>query len=323
MNNFTFPDMRGRRRPRRFVLAGGLIILGLLALARLGQPETATVRNKDTSPIHNISYEILPDEPAVRQAFQDQNVCPAQPEHWAWADIFPGDHYRLIRTPCILTGIARTAAWMLAERMGYSKTEAAELMGFESLPWSPQREILAFANLSGPNRRSLQTEWPAHPDYFFWQVDVEGRPAVTLSLRGCYLLDNTAYCVLAMDRLPGAAISVLGEFAFASHAGARPANRSFYVLVHMPGGDWHLVGQFADTTIDVRNAEELATERMQFLDRLGVEVWDADWLFAHYAIAMKALPDQWRLLGMAEEDVQSISDRLNLYLPNGEGGTDD
>ena len=131
-------------------------------------------------------------------------------------EVFPGDHYRRIEPACVYEGLSRTAAWMLLERLGHSKLAAAELLQFQSVPWDPVLSIEGYTNLRGPVVLDLVPEWPAHPDFKFWQVDRDGLPGVVISLRGCYRSVEPRYaviCVLALDRSPGSAVS-----AFASEA---------------------------------------------------------------------------------------------------------
>jgi hypothetical protein len=326
MNFLTYQDINGRRKPRRYIVAAGLILLALAVLAWIGSEPT------QSESLTDISYLSPTNTPQINQNVEsltpttvpmtNQQPCPVNVDEWKMVEIFPGDYYLGISQTCVYEGVAQTAAWLLAERIGYSKLEAAEILGFEELPWSPENEVRAYTNNDGPTLRKLNGGWPAHPDFYFWQVNKEGQPAIVISLRGCYILDGTAYCVLAMDRSPGSAVNVLGVHKFASHAGHKPAMRSFYLLKYKGESVWNLVGQFADTVYEISDSDQIILDREHITIRLGVEPWDADWLHITHGLAMKPLPVDWRLIGMDEAAVKGISDAFNQIISDPSGGDD-
>lgn len=327
MDQLTYQDLTGRRKPRRYVTAALVILLFLMGLAWAGlarRPAAATRDSADHPASEPGSQApVLFVSPFPEPSEEIGVACPADPESWALIEIFPGDNYRKIEPACVLDGVARTAAWMLAERSGYSRPEAAHLFGFDVFPERFQAEVLAYANLQGPVERELLAEWPPHPDFFFWQLDREGRPAVVISLRGCYRLDAAVYCVLALDRVPGTAVSVLGTTQVASPGAHLPGSRAFFLLVYVGENVWHLVGQFADASVETSDPGALQVERDQVTGRLGVETWDSDWLFDRFDIAMKPLPQDWRLLGFDQAAFKMIGDELNRYRDQVGGGRDE
>ncbi len=326
MQFFTYQDVNGRRKPRRFVTAAGFIALSLIAAAWLGSrarlPAHPDHENQPGHHVHDHTATSLPIPTQAQPSTPTPFKCPIDPADWQFVEVFPGDNYRRIEPGCVYTGVAKTAAWMLAERMGYSKSEAAVLLEFSDLPWMPVPVKMAYSNLEGPTARALVAEWPANPDFHFWQVDREGRPAVSISLRGCYRLDDSAFCVLALDREPGSAINYLGAHAFASHAAHLPATRSFTLLEYRGNGAWNLLGQFSDAVIEIPEPDRLSEDRDQVSDRFGTDSWDADWLDDTFGLSMKPLPAGWRLLGMDEQAVQAISDELNRVSPAVHGEDD-
>lgn len=327
MHNFTFQDLSGRRKLRRYVIASLAILLFLLLFASLGlqdrranipagitgQPALVAARVTQASPT------ALPPE-ATGAAI---GACPQNPDAWTFLEVFPGDHYRRIEPACVHEGIERVIAWMLAGRLGYSKPEAAGLLGFEELPEEFRTGIMAYSNLQGPVERELLAGWPPHPDFFFWQLDREGGPSAAFSLRGCYRLQDEVHCVLALDRAPGSAVSVLGDVRVASHGGHLPASRAFYLLVYREDLGWQLIGQLADATVEVPGPAVLVSDREQVTARLGTEPWDAAWLFSRFGISMKPLPSDWRLLDFDQEAARQIADELNRYHQSEAGETDE
>jgi hypothetical protein len=328
MQFFFYRDLNGRLRLRRYAGAA-LGILALLAgMGLLGQAqnipsETPTAAAQDDP---GAAPKALPTGTPRPQPSPTSAVCPGDPEAWAFVEVFPDDHYRRIEPACVYAGLARTAAWMLLERMGYSKTAAAELLGFAAAPWEPVRTVFGFTNLKGPQDLALLSEWPAHPDFQFWQVDSEGRPAVAASLRGCYRKPDGgagAICVLALDRSPGSAVSVLGELRIAHHANHLAGSRTFHLVEYAGGGIWILIGQLEGLSLELTGVDQMAAERERVSDRLSAEPWDPGWLYAAYGLTMNPLPTGWRLLGMDEATVQAIGLELNRFIPAALGETNE
>lgn len=324
MDHFFYRTISGRPRPRRWLIAalGLLVVLvaaavwqhglqrppaggaarppGVLKAARLPAPTAAPPPTPDPTPT----------------AF----TCPEEPEAWSYQAVFPGDHYRRIEPVCVYEGLSRSAAWMLLSRMGYPLPDAAERLGFADLPWSPALSFTGYTNMQGPLVIALQPGWPPHPDFRFWQVDTEGQPGAVLGLRGCYPFNETVFCVLALDRAPGSAISVLGETHFASHAAQAPWTRSFWVLRYAGAGVWEVLGQMEDVSIELESGDASREELETVSARLGVQVWDAAWLAEEFGLQMSPVPRDWRLYGMDEQAIRTIGEGLNEFMPDLTGG---
>jgi hypothetical protein len=329
MHYFFYKDLKGRPRLRRYISAALAILILLAGMGMLGQAQTVSRE----APSGNLQLEpsaavVLapPTAAPTPQPSPTTAPCPVDPEAWSFVEIFPDDHYRRIEPACVYAGVARTAAWMLLERMGYSKAGAAERLGFDGVPWEPVLSVYGFTNLKGPLDLALLSEWPAHPDFQFWQVDDEGRPALAASLRGCYRIpagEVGVICVLALDRSPGSAVSVLGGLHIAHHALHLPGSRTFHLLEYAGGGNWVLLGQLDGLSLELEGIDQMEAERQRVSDRLGAEPWDAAWLFTAYGLTMEILPPDWRMFGMDEGAVQAIAIELNRYIPASLGETNE
>lgn len=327
MRQLTYMDISGRPRLRRFVSAALYILGSCLMLAiwtffpkQPAQETALPVVRANNLHTRERALAVLVTGP-VEEPVPD--TCPEDPREWSFVAIFPDDNYKRIEPACVYEGIARTAAWMLLQRMGYSKPEAAQQLGLDGMPWSPSEYAVAYTNYQGPHEMQLLLDWPAHPEFFFWQLDREGRAGSVISLRGCFYLTGAARCVLASDRLSGSAVSMLRDYQITSHAADRPGSRAFYLIEYRGGGIWHLMGQFADQIVMVEEPEKIAEERQNIAARLGTEVWDAPWLASTYGTNMKPLPQTWRIFGMEQAAMQGLSAELERFRVTQNGGGDD
>lgn len=329
MHFFFYRDLNDRPRLRRYVSAALAILILLAGMAILGRAQTippeppAGSERAEPNPAVVLAQ---PTDARRPQPSPSAAVCPVDPEAWSFVAIFPDDHYRRIEPTCVYAGVARTAAWMLLERMGYSKPAAADLLGFTAVPWEPVLSVYGFTNLKGPLDLALISEWPAHPDFQFWQVDEEGRPALAASLRGCYRIPGDAsgvICVVGLDRSPGSAVSALGDLHFAHHGLHLPGSRTFHLVEYAGNGLWMLIGQLDGLSLELEGIDQMEAERKRVTDRLGAEPWDTAWLFTAFGLSMEPLPPDWRIFGMDEAAVQAIGLELNRYIPASLGETNE
>ena len=330
LNPLTYADLAGRRQLRRYVVAA-LALLGL-SLAILGwaqlQRQQARVEVTTNSPAGPVSAVSGPSEsqtfgagtPATAEsdlaagagesetrAMAAPASCPPDSEAWTFLDVLPGDNYQRIEPTCVYDGLARTVTWHLAERLGYSKTEAAELLGFTELPWQPAPAITALTNTEGPRELALTIEWPPHPDYRYWVVDAVGEPSAAYSLRGCYRTrtiqgpqadrwnpDYAALCVVAVDYGPGWSVSELGAHRYAHDSSALSGSRAFLLFGYTAGNTWVFIGERQDLHVPIEDEVQIAADREHVTAKYGTESWDAAWLARNFNIEMRPLPENWQ-----------------------------
>jgi hypothetical protein len=327
MHHFFYKDLNGRRRLRRFASTALAILAVLAGMALLGEARSAP-QTPATQAAAAVPRTAAVEPTAVPETDPPATSvpCPVDPEAWSFVEVFPDDHYRRIEPACVYTGLARTAAWMLLERMGYSKPAAAEALAFDLVPWEPRRSLYGFTNLKGPSDLPLVSEWPAHPDFQFWQVDGEGRPALAISLRGCYRPPEGSppvICVLALDRSPGSAVSVLGDLKFAHHGNDLPGSRTFHLVAYAGNRAWTLVGQLEGLSLELEGVDQMEAERQRVADRLGTEPWDTGWLLGSFGLAMIPLPEDWRLFSLDMAAIDAIGDELDRFIPLSLGENDE
>jgi hypothetical protein len=246
-------------------------------------------------------------------------------------DVVPDDNYKRIEPDCVYEDLAKTVAWHMLGRFGYTKPEAAKLLDFETLPWQPSQSIKGLTNTKGPMIIPLDMEWAPHPTFRTWAVDSGGQPTLAYSLRGCYRTRTIVgsevdpwgrypvICVVAYDRGPGWTVSELGEQRFSVELTTEPTLRRF-VLFGYSDETWVLLGEASDWRKAIEEPSEPQQEREKVTARYGTVPWDAAWLKATLGLEMQILPEGWQTFGADPEVIQAIANTLDHAL-GGFGGS--
>jgi hypothetical protein len=328
-DHLTYATLAGHRRWRRYVIATALILvfIGLLfgwtgwqqvrAWAARSEPEP--------TPIDEGNFSVAAAKPEKATLIPESGNCPTDPELWRLLDVVPDDNYKRIEPHCGYEGLTRTVAWHMLERLGHTKQEAAELLGFGSLPWRPIPAIKGLTNTRGPMTIPFDIEWAPHPAYRSWAIDAQGQPALTYSLRGCYRMRTIAgsdveswgeypvICVVAYDRDPGWAVSELGEQRLSVDLATEPALRRF-VFFGYSGETWVLLGEASDWQKVIEEPSAAEPEREKVTAWYGTVPWDAAWLQATFGLDMHPLPDGWQTFGLDPDTAQAIANELDQAL---------
>lgn len=325
-NPLTYPDLAGRRKIRRYALSALLILFSMVsvfifALARQQQAQVELVATP--RPVAQILPALSPTPTPIPTASPTPEPCPTDPAKWGFQDVFPGDHYKRLEPACVLDGLAQTVAWHMLERLGYPKPEAAQLLGFSTIPWQPTQTVTGLTNTQGPLSLALRMEWAPHPAYRYWTVDAEGAPGLTYSLRGCYrtrdILGNQTeawdprpvHCLVAIDYTPGWAVNQLGTQVYSADWREQTPTRAL-LLFGYTGAGWVFLGELQDQHLTLDDATILPGEQAVTAARYGVQVWDAVWLEKTFGLEMHPLPQDWQT-STDTSAIQTIADALNAF----------
>ncbi len=335
LDKFTYTELGGRRRLRRYVWAVLLLLPLILSvygwgkvqsaqaaavLAATPRPITTASAPAGTNPIETPfvtppgAAQIGPTAPAPGPI-----PCPTAPEAWRLSQATPGDF--LLRLPdCVVKSLDMIMAWHMLTQLGYSATEAAELLDLQAAPLVLVSQIVAATNTQ--ERITLPVSMPVmqHPDLHQWRVTAAGAPAAAYSLRGCYrtrsFVGNAAddwgspwpvQCTIAYDTAAlNSSIVELGDLKFALH-NQQPL-RFFLALGYDPAHGWVFLGQTEWHPLD--DPALAAEDRATVSARYGAPIWDAAWLEAAWGLAMRPLPENWQSLDADTPTIQTISDQL-------------
>lgn len=326
MSKLTYPTLSGQPRLRRFAMAALVLLVlallvGLWASVRKSSQQAVMLATPKPLDVGLPASTPLPtrSDPIPTAA---AHPCPTDPQDWQLQPVFPDDNYRKIEPACVLDSLARTVAWHFLTRSGYTVTEAAASLGFSSVPQGPYREsILGMTNTQGPLPIPLIYE-QAHPDLRQWLVHPDGSSALVYSLRGCYRTATVTgnqvedwgsgyplICVLAMDQQGAWGIYQLGEHLYTASDTDGTVTRGFLLFGYDRNQGWLFIGQ-QDLWVEIEDPDGLASDREGYAPKVGVPLWDADWLQATYDLAIKPLPDDWQSRTDPAE-IQAIVDQIN------------
>ena len=347
-DHFTYLDLSGKRRLRRYVVAtiiifiliGGIFIWAGVLRAQTRalmeqpfatlQPQAdqqavipATIAASPTlevvlvQPTASPTLEVVLVQPTASPTLEvvlvqpttspipdplpTKSNCPTDPDSWAFLDNYYNDHYKFIVPDCVYEGVARTVAWqMLETSLGYNKPEATELLGFEADPWRPTQEIVGLTNTKGPMLLGTSME-TAYPDYYRWQVDADGDPALIYTMRGCYRTQEdwgTGYpvlCVVTRDSPPRWSVHKYGQHHQVSiDLTDQLWVREWILFGYAGNGLWVLVGDWKDLIYDIEDPDRTQVDRETYARRFDTGPWDAYWLEAEYGLTMRPLPSGWQ-----------------------------
>lgn len=325
-DQLTYSNLSGRRKLRGYVIAAlviFVIVVGIFVLGHAQHTNVQAVIEGTPRPVSHVQ-SIPPTQTAIPSASPTPAGCPDDSGQWNFQDVFPGDHYKRVEPSCVYNGLEKTVAWHMLERLGYSKPEAAQMLGFNTLPWQPAATITGLTNTQGPMPLSLTMEWAPHPAYHYWTVDTEGNPGLVYSLRGCYrtrdILGNQStswdtrlvHCVVALDYMPGWVVNQLGEHLYSVDWADQPPSRAFVLFGYTGAGRWVLLGELQGQQISLENAGNLPGEQEGAAKRYGAQVWDALWLEETFGLTMHPLPQAWQTF-TDPTAIQAISDALNAF----------
>jgi len=368
-DSLTYRDLAGRRRVRRYVLAaaGIFILLGaivywgwrqrqsLLALGAgtpivtsvAGQPSEASPASTDsgvalleTQPSPTIAPTTEPSTAVPSAQPSTPETCPEDPSAWDLLDIARNDNFKRIAPPCVYDGLARTVAWDLLRVMGYSATEAADMMDFVDLPLQPAPKIIGMTNTRGPMNIDLEiadeevNKQLRHPEFRTWIVDQVGNPGMTFTLRGCYRTETLngnhveswgvkypVVCVVSVDQMEWAILE-LGSYRYTFRLGGV---RQFSMYGYAGEGLWVEIGYQKAPVVEIRLPEssypavlpltmelqQVVQDRKFISGQQGLLPWDAAWLEGTFGLSMRPLPENWQSYN-DQTELQAIQEEANL-----------
>lgn len=325
-------DINGKRRLRFYVQAALFIIMALIIVMAVILYQRVQIHSvmAATRPV-----VVEPTSTPTATATQPStltpvvNACPTDPSKWNLVDPAPGNQYDRIDPPCVYDGLGRTIAWSLAIKMGYSRGEANDLLGFSF-----------DASKNNPAMVSLQsvtiltdTSWivapvglnftPTDPEFTEWSITPDGEPAITFSILGCFrtmsVVGNETkdwgdgypvMCVIAEDTQTGYHVSSLGGHLYTG--GIVKANRVPSLFGYASEGRWIWLGNEAGINVDQSHLTQAQLQNGYKIISMAYQAptWNSQWLKDTFGIQLKPLPNGWLTANNAS-DQKAILDLLN------------
>ena len=323
LDGLTFRDLAGRRQPRAFTV----MALAILVLLVLTGTFAFFQRHRMMSPVQATPVAVSVTEEVPIQTSEPPEekypvTCPTDPADWSLADATIHMNYKTIQPACVYAGLERTIAWALAVRSGYSRGEAAQILGFDEFPMTRLNQVTIQTSTRGPLEVSVSFI-PPHPDLTEWRVDERGDAALFYGLRGCFRTsfvvgnrleiwggDYPVVCVVAED-----AENAYTIYELDGHIYTAPAipTRS-YLLFGYAGDDlWVWLGTQESPKVQIDDPGLTANERTTLAALFDSRPWDGRWLETYMGMVMQPLPENWQAQ-TDEAESQAILSLLNDYL---------
>jgi hypothetical protein len=144
IENMTYQDLSGRRRPPRYVVAAGLLFLAMIPTACWSAQERSrvmTVVHATPAPPATPwpTRTSTPPPAPTPTPVVDEAGCPADPKEWTLEPIVippetkPLDLFR-IRPDCVYRGLAKSVAALMLADMGWKPPEIVEALRLPRFP---------------------------------------------------------------------------------------------------------------------------------------------------------------------------------------------
>lgn len=304
LDGLTFKDLAGRRLPRTFtVLAGLLLILFILVLI-MTWSEQYIVMSEVRATSQPVQVKTDPtQEPPTQAPSPVAASCPTDPAKWSLSPVYEGTFYDVIQPACVYQGLEKTIAWALAIREGYSRQQATEALDLREMPMR-QLDHVAIPG-SGSDTLLVPVSYiPPDPDFTEWRLKLDGGPAVTYALRGCFRTTTVVanrienwggnyplICLVAEDAENTHIVYALDGDTYTS--AAKPI-RSFLLFGYVSDANWVWLGTQEDPKLEITDPEKYARDRATMAKLYDSRPWDARWLETTYGLTMQAPPANWR-----------------------------
>jgi len=192
-NLLIFSTASGKTQLRVYVkVALGLFVILVVLFGVITYNHNQMVSKIMATP-HPLDTDLIPT-PTKQVEVPDSltEECPSNPADWTLTEnaSVPGSNLKKLSTECVYNELDKTAAWLYATYiLGYTRSDAAHLLGFSDIPISysfgvgqvtvltdykdePQK-----VNLRFPSDNSGLSEW---------RIDANGQPAVEFAFNGCF-----------------------------------------------------------------------------------------------------------------------------------------
>jgi hypothetical protein len=323
LDGLTFRDLAGHRQPRAFtIMALAILVLLILTGTYALFQRHRMMRPVQATPVAVSVTEEVPVQTSESPVEKHPVTCPADPAEWSLADAAIHMNYKTIQPACVYAGLERTIAWALAVRSGYSRAEAARLLGLAEFPMTRLNEVTIQTETKGPQDVPVSFI-PPHPDLTEWRVDERGVAAIAYGLRGCFRTssvvgnrlevwggDYPVVCVVAEDAENTFTVYALDGHIYTSSA---TPTRS-YLLFGYAGDDlWVWLGTQENPKVQIEDPDLSADERATVAALFDSHPWDGRWLETNFGMVQQPLPENWQAQTDQAES-QAILNLLNAYL---------
>jgi hypothetical protein len=332
-DNLSYKGTLGKRKPRNFVIAGILIVIGLAAIggvsawfARAGLAQIKATPRPILAPTFTPTPALPTPEPT---SVNGSSGCPTDSADWNLVDVFQNNNYKRIDPACVYEGLNKPIAWILAAQgAGYTNPAVLHLLGYSGdPPYANNLDKIDLLPVQGNKPVALTTSWPPlHKDYRDWFIVNDVVVSERITLDGCYRTSETVgnqtqywspqwansgasvICELAEDRLKGWDVAGLDGLIYSKPGSSATRCLAYFVYDNRPEyRSWYFVGDGDTFNMTVA---ELERTQSNIQKSYGSSIWDLAWLQRTYRLSPVPPPQQWKQHA-TQEDFNKILALLN------------
>lgn len=310
LDGLTYKDIAGKRQLRLYTVVTGLILLVLCMAGGMAGLNRYLLMSRVRAVPEVVSLPTQTMEPAATEPIAtissdgvDSTGCPTDSTEWYLTPTTISDNYQVIQPACVYQGLEKTIAWALAVREGYSRAEAAALLGFDEMPMR-QMDTVTIPKDAHELVDVPVSFIPPNPDFKEWRLSANGKAAVTYALRGCFETASVkgnrveiwggeypVICLVVEDAENTRILYSLDDHMYMSEA---TPMRSFLLVGYTGNGQWVWLGTQAEPKLEIVNPAQNASDRLTVATLYDSQPWDANWLSNAYRLDMQLLPEGWQ-----------------------------
>lgn len=310
LDGLTYKDLAGKRQLRIYTSVTGLILLLLLMAGGMAgiNRYLLMIRVQATPEVVSLPTEtqslMETETPATEVTeVEASSGCPTDSSKWSFTSTTISQTYQVIQPACVYQGLEKTIAWALAIREGYSRAEATELLGFSQIPIRQMETVIIPKNANELVEVPVSFI-PIHPDFKEWRLNINGKAAVTYSMRGCFEASSVdgnrvkiwggEYSVICLVVEDAENTQIL--YSLNNHMYISPATpmRSFLLFGYLGDAQWVWLGTQTEPKLEITNVEEIVSDRLTVATLYDTQPWDAKWLSITHHLDMRTLPENWK-----------------------------
>lgn len=298
---FTYVAADGKRKLKRYVIAWIALVVVMVVLIVFGVNQRGQERYALAA---SRAVTVEPSQTPTQKPSPTPESCPSDPAKWNMIDAVPGSNYKRIEPLCVYDGLGRTVAWVLAIRMGYSRQQATDLLGFDSAPAQPRASLSVLTSTDGPVQVNLT--YAIMDDTFTeWSITENESLAMTYTLQGCFRTATvvgsqrhywgdgySVICVLAQDTTARYHISKYGDSLYTGVLS--DAVRATAYLGYDANRNWVWIGNQKNSFLYLYSIDGLEENQSAMAGMYNTPVWNSRWMEAVYGISPVALPFGWQ-----------------------------
>ena len=297
----TYQDAAGHRRLRDYAKVTLIILVLVVAASAVGLYNRYQMVSEVMAEPRPLAPDLVPTltEPSVSPVSATEE-CPANPADWTLTEnsSVPGGNLMALSPQCVYDRLDKTAAWFYATSVfGYSRKDAADLIGFSTIPMQYQFETGAITVLTDfkDEPQKVDLRFPSNnANLREWRIDANGNPAVEFSFVGCFRTSSmTGASITSWGEGFPVVCQYFGDFRtrhLVSDSNGKTLTISGSQNLRRPmwfgyagSGNWVFLGDAPDWDVDLSQ-----------IPNLGMSTINPTTMVEKYGVSSLPLPENWQ-----------------------------